>query len=96
MIKLIEILTDRYSDQEVVDKIFELTNCPEAAIEVFKLYYGINGKEPHAEEEIAEIMPNQKTGGKGMSISRVQQYRRKVEASLHRAEIREYIKSLEY
>ncbi|MBP9802797.1 MAG: hypothetical protein KBD14_00615 [Candidatus Pacebacteria bacterium] len=94
LIKLIEVLKDRYTDQEVIDHIFELTNCSESAIQVFKLLNGVNGESIHTEEEIAEIIYNEKTDKKGISISRVKQLRDQVERAIWRKEILEYIKTL--
>jgi hypothetical protein len=94
LIKLIDTLKDRYTDQEVFDHIFGLTNCSENAIQVFKLLNGINGESIHTEEEIAEMIDNDKTGKKGVSISRVRQLRDQVERAISKKEIREYIKTL--
>jgi hypothetical protein len=94
LIKLIEVLKDRYTDQEIVDHIFELTNCSENAIKVFKLLNGIKDQSIHTEEEIAEMIYNEKKAKNGISISRVRQLRDQVERAIWRREILDYIKTL--
>lgn len=95
LIKLIEILTDRYSKDEVINKIFALTHSNDSAIEVFKLLNGIQGKAILNIEKVAQIIPNSATGVNGVSLQLIEKYRREVELCLQRKEILEYIKTLD-